>query len=204
MNEFVKSFRQFIYRDVFYLVGGSTVMVSYVYSFLNVDEIIVYLMTNPWLVVYFLVISFPVGYLVQFISNGLHLTTSDIPNDPGLLLKWLYKQFRYTKYTINGKTARSHETKVYERLSLESRNLGRLERLVALKQMGTTLGPCFITAGLFILMKDFSSCLWLENRHILVPLLIGGILLTISGWLKVMDQADLIEELYTILPLKRK
>lgn len=199
MNEFVKAFRQFLYRDTFYILGGVTILASYLYSFGPNQNFLTHDYANyPLVILYVIGICYPIGYLSQALFNVLGFTTSSIPDSPATEFLGFYKKFRYEDYEVEGKDARKNETEVFDNLEQGDPNLGRLERLIALKQMGTTLGPSFVTSGFMILAKSLIDRNWQQSVQVHWPLLVLGTLLIVFSWVKVMDQAALVNRLHSM------
>ena len=75
MDEFIKSFKSFLYRDIFYILGGSTVILSFLY-FLDLVQI---LKLETPLLVFGIGISYVIGYTVQetFSCNAVEILDTE-------------------------------------------------------------------------------------------------------------------------------
>jgi len=153
MDELVKAVRHFIMRDVIFVLGGSVILISFVYLFHALGHATPDLEKIPN-VLYLLGAGFAyfIGYVIQDLFCLTPLLTVNYP-EPNRLIRFLYHQ---------------HERKPWEpikdddfdRLDAQLLILGtgneylraNLERIISLKQIGTTMVPCCLVSDVFILV----------------------------------------------------
>lgn len=89
MIEFPKDVREFIARDLVFLVGGSCVVGSFLYRFYKPPD-----QDTP--IIYYLLaagVAYVIGYALQDGFSVLRIVTTATVKKPGDLQKWLYKRF---------------------------------------------------------------------------------------------------------------
>src|SRR5260221_14708560 len=98
MTEFVTLFRQFLYRDLAFMLGGFIVFASLAYAFLGfglIDDWEKIPLASRDTVLGTLLIgaaAYVIGYAVQDIGAVLHITSTSY-FEPGCIRRWLYKRF---------------------------------------------------------------------------------------------------------------
>ena len=94
MSEVATLFRQFLYRDLAFILGGFIVLSSLAYALRGRIEFsaIDWQKLPPASVVLIAAAAYVVGYAVQDVGGVLRLT-STAQFQPGCFRKWLYKRF---------------------------------------------------------------------------------------------------------------
>jgi len=217
MNELVKSLKNFIVRDIIYIIGGTSVMLSFLYLF-NKTSII----TNPASKVTYLYIAglaYVIGYCMQEAFSFLHIVTTANYLQPWFLLRWLYRCLVREKWVdifpdiTKGPQRRQEacsrlreaDVTINEKASTD--NSAFRERITALMMIGTTMGPCFLVSGTLLLIKaveiDFSFCYCpisftvktCFDLRLSIVLLLTSLLLIILSWIKAMQLMKITEDL---------
>ncbi|MEM1056504.1 MAG: hypothetical protein AAGI52_13355 [Bacteroidota bacterium] len=195
MNELVRSLSQFISRDIFYILGGASVLASGLYALGELDR----LGTSTPEYIFFAGLSYVIGYAVQ---DGLSLTplvstkglSGSDPHNPNRFVRWLYRRFERKPW---GHIPREFDRPKASRDLRRPGNEGLVivyERVVTLKQIGTTMGPCFFLAGCFLLGRAaFVSRDPLDWSASLFAFAFGSLLLCL-GWLKASQQVRYLYE----------
>ncbi|MGA2061126.1 MAG: hypothetical protein ABSG67_11640 [Thermoguttaceae bacterium] len=195
MNDLFKTFEKFIFRDLSFLLGGSVVVISGMYIYNRLPT------ANDQAFKYFIWagISYAIGYCIQELFTLVHLVIMK----PKFPLKWigrlLYKIYDrdWPKHN-NGQDYHDAKWWLYQK-DTPQRFQDDYERTESLKQVGTTLGPCFFLSGLILLMKKYIVSI--EFKYVVSYGLIAlGVFLFLLGWLKVTQQSEHLIEIY----IKRK
>jgi len=158
MAEVAALFKQFIYRDLAFIFGGSIVLVSLAYAFRNC-------IPNGWQIawegfptagtVLIVLAAYVVGYAVQDIGGVLRLTPTGLLQ-PGWLLRRLYKCFTRVEWEdTDYVTAHDREFTFQIRLcrpDIPERVFQELERIRSLKVWSMCVGGCLALSALIFLL----------------------------------------------------
>ena len=190
MNELVKVIGKFFTRDFLYIVGGASVVISILYS-LDYDIAI----EHPIEIKIFVVgVCYVLGYLIQdALSLTPLITTHQV--EPKKFLKWIYKRFTKKDWEqipkIDYVQARIELEKKYQKVRGV---LEEVERVISLKHIGTTMGSCWLIAAVILIIKGI--CSKITSIGVLGLIILSlGVLLLILGWLKGMQQYQLLHRL---------
>jgi hypothetical protein len=211
MSDHFKALEKFLFRDLSFLLGGSVVIGSGLYAFQRLPE------EGFSTFKYFLGlgVAYAVGYSVQEFFTLAHVVRTRARESPNTLGRLLYRL--YERHPINPWMPEQYDVArdwLYENAPQMFRDAH--ERTQSLKQVGTTLGPCFIVSSYILLGKsaqagmsfqsfviDLAKCLvwpllavasWTPPRCMPFELtaavgLAGlGFFLWLLGWLKVTQQ----------------
>lgn len=142
MDELVRALRHFITRDLIFLVGGSSVVASFVYTFgvppTPKDPVVLYLLVAG--------ISYVVGYALQDAGGLLPVLPTTAPRKLNWYQRRLYKW--YTREQWEDIPEKWDFQRAEEGLQCE-RQIAWLERITSLRQVCTTVAPCWVvSAGL--------------------------------------------------------
>ncbi len=190
MDEFFKALRYFLTRDIVYLIGGGSVVGSLLYRFDNVPK------SNDHLLLFILLGG--IGYVIAYaLQDGLSLTpfiTTVPPKHLEGIKKWLYERFTQESWEdispqVEFEQGRDAIKKEFD--------IARFERIVTHKQIGTTIGPCFLVCSAIFFWK------WVldnpkEQFDIVVAIsaLFLGLLLVGLGWVKLAQEAKFLERFW--------
>jgi hypothetical protein len=159
MTEIVTLFRQFLYRDLAFILGGSFVLLSLAYTFRGRGCIGPIDWHYDWGkfptagIVLIAAAAYVIGYAVQDVGALLRLTPTS-RFQPGSLLKGLYKYFSRmrwedTKYPND----REFSFEIHlERLDIPERVIQELERIRSLKVISMCVGGCLALSALIFLL----------------------------------------------------
>jgi hypothetical protein len=163
MPEVAALFKQFIYRDLAFVLGGSIVLLSLAYAFrVRAPGCIPIDWQKDWKefpntgVVLIIVAAYVIGYAVQDVVAvlPLRLTSTSTRFQPGRLGKWVYERFsRVSWQTTNYVGANDREFKFeigLGCLEIPEDVLQALERIRSLKVISMCVGGClFLSAVVF-------------------------------------------------------
>lgn len=93
MNEFVKSLRNFLARDLLYIIGGTCVVASFLYLFGKLPE---KQPPIPYLII-LAGVAYAIGYAVQDSMSFFPIVTSRHIDGPGKLSRCYYLFFYWNK-----------------------------------------------------------------------------------------------------------
>lgn len=159
INELIKALKDFIVRDIIYIIGGVSVILCLLYAFGKICDVFG---KEPSVVVilYIAAIGYVIGWLIQDMSALIlgNLMTTSLNYKPGTFI-----QKRHLKF-ISGKEKdcwKGIPDENFDEIEAsikinkeEGRNLAQLERFVCLMQIGTTIGPCWFVSGVILFFKS--------------------------------------------------
>jgi len=184
MSDLFKAFEKFLFRDMSFLLGGSVVVASgmYVFNGLPTGDVLAF--------EYFIGagVAYAVGYSVQEVFTLLRIVRTKAGYSPNWLSSSLYHLFdRRRAVQVDPREYQEAKRWLYEQAPQRFRD--DHERTEALKQVGTTLGPCFFLSGVILLGKDVLLRLEYESA-VSWGFVVLGLVLFLLGWLKVTQQAQ--------------
>lgn len=197
MNDLIQLFRNFIYRDLAFILGGSIVIGSILYALKDCAGIdINRLQTQPYLL-FLLVLAYVVGYTVQDIGAvlPLRLTFTGYVLQPNRFCQSLYRRFTGSSWTPLSYAGSPEEARQFalhmNRLAIPDATLRDLDRILSLKVISMCVGGCSTMSALIL----FGT--WIFNRSAAwiaaVLLLILGVALICLGWVKALQQMQFYE-----------
>jgi len=208
MNELFKALKNFIVRDIIYIIGGASVILSYLYLF---DKISIIEKCSTFGYLYIAGIGYAIGYCIQDIFSVFGLTTTEYYFEVPYHIKQIYEHFARQPWKDVPKFGMNEVIQINEKAHED--NKYELQRIISLMQVGTTMGPCAILSGLLLYCKfpfiflespyGFSLTglkVILENLLFVWALagvvILIGILLILLGWLKAAQQMKFTYDLY--------
>lgn len=187
MDELVKTLRDFITRDLLYVVGGGVVGLSYCCLF----QVAVPPSPSTEMALLAIGIAYGVGYAIQ---DGLSLTaivtTAPVVN-PGRMVRFLYRRFVRAAWSEIDLTAFNAAKEAFATIASD-RDYAQWNRIVSLKHIGSTLGSCGLVAALLLAAaavrtRGESSAVALAAA----ALTLGATLLGLS-WVKGAQQSQFV------------
>jgi hypothetical protein len=192
MGDWAKLFKNFIYRDVAFILGGSIVLASFAYCFglfplidkANAD------VRFP-LTLLLVALAYVVGYGVQDIAGVIRLSSTAVPYHPRWFGRSLYRRFTRSEWkAVDYAKAPFEEFEIEMGLwTIPERTLQALDRIVSLKVVSVCIGTCASLSAVFILIHWFR--LGMQSRLDLVLFIAAalfGLVLICLGWLKAMQE----------------
>ena len=198
MNEFVRSLRHFIARDVIYIVGGGTVLLSFLYLFDKIPEKDI---STP----YFLFvagIAYVVGYAVQDGGSLIGLTTTSYSYRPGRFTCFWFETLQRRPFPKIPKEFNFHK-KVQELYDIKNNEefLSSFRRIINLLQVGATMGPSSLLSGGILGFKAYETKTYFDFS-LSAGAIIFGFLFIVHSWIKVAQRAEAIYDF--LLPSQKK
>ena len=187
MNSVIKALQQFLTRDLLYVLGGSSILLSIGWYFgLAVPE-----KSNNAILFFVIGIAYVIGYLIQeLVSLTPILTTSHF--EPNKFISWLYQKFTNHELVLSEKM--TNNTAFVELYSqMEDRQIQQIERTITLKHIGSTIGSNWLISSIFIVLKAMETK---ENLHTFVAIAISSasVFLLILAWIKGAQQMQMFSE----------
>jgi hypothetical protein len=192
MGDWATLFKNFIYRDVAFILGGSIVLASFAYCFdlfplLDKAKADLYV---P-LAIALAALAYVVGYGVQDIGGVIHLSSTAVPYPPSCFDRCLYRAFTRSEWRAVNYVNAAGPFEEFEiemgRRCVPTRTLQALDRILSLKVISMCIGACALLGALFVLIHWF--------RHpsgsdivLFIAGLVFGIALICLGRLKAMQE----------------
>jgi hypothetical protein len=182
MNELVKTLKNFIVRDMIYIVGGVCVIVSFLHLHGYLKKVISK-DTNVAVYLFIAGLSYPVGYCIQEVASLIKIVTTGHDFEPGRVRTKLYERYTGSTWSIFSDIKDGDRKKRREKIVKELDKAGRifqcldaensirteLERIISHMQIGTAIGTCAVVSGLLLLFKavpDFWKELYLFVQQV--------------------------------------
>jgi hypothetical protein len=220
MNDLVSLFRNFIYRDLAFILGGSIVVVSTLHAF---GRSLYSLQNQPYILFLLTILAYVVGYAVQDFGALLpwRPTFTGYVFRPGRLSRFVY--WRFTNSGWEPLTfARNQEEAVQfamrmDRLAIPEATLRDLERIRSLKVISMCVGGCSLLSAIifliafldtflttFLIKRAFSLFTFIDLIAA-VLLIVFGLALICLGWVKALQEMQFYEALNAAgYPLRKK
>jgi hypothetical protein len=157
MTEVVTLFRQFLYRDLAFILGGFIVFLRLAYAFRGSPSFatIDWEKFPPASAVLIGAAAYVIGYAVQDVGAVLRLTPTG-QFQPGCFRKWLYKRFTGVSWQAINYVAPNDREFKFEihlgRLEIPERVIQELERIRSLKVISMCVGGCLALSALIFLL----------------------------------------------------
>ncbi len=147
MGELPRNVREFIVRDLVYIVGGGMVIVSLLYRFYRLPDkdtpLALYLLGSG--------IAYVIGNVVQDVFSISGLVTTANVRKLGAIGKWLYRRFYIREWEDIGKFDETEAQRAIRELQEKSRvYAANYERAVSGLILASTMAPCTLISSLFI------------------------------------------------------
>lgn len=182
MDEFIKAFRDFIGRDLVFLLGGGAVVGSLLHLCDRLPRA-----DDSWVLFAILgAVAYFVAYALQELLSLVHAVTTTYVSKPGWFVRWLYYRYHRKKWI----EIRIDVEEAHERMQ-DPRQLVWLERIAAFRQVGTAGGPCMVTSGLLFCARAYFRTSLFDLGVGLAGAVLGIVLISL-GWLKAAQEAQYI------------
>src|SRR5215831_5510797 len=148
MSDLVRAIREFLYRDLAFILGGTLVIASIAYSLRHWLPDFASELRNPpvWSLFVFPALAYVVGYAVQDIGGLVGITSTRYLATPNIICRWLYSCFAGAPWTSIANVPQGGDVFPFEvrigRLDLPQPVARSLERIVSLKVIGMCVGGC--------------------------------------------------------------
>jgi hypothetical protein len=204
MDGLVSLFRNFIYRDLAFILGGSIVLLSILSALQSYLVISSGWLQEPYLLLLFAVLAYVVGYTVQDFGAVLvpWLIFTGYVLEPNRFWQYLYRRFMSSASWRPLSFARSQEEALQfaihmDRLNIPEATLRELERIRSLKVISMCVGGCLILSAFIFFVEwaynRFGSLDWIPFALFLV----FGVALICLGWVKALQEMQFYEAVNT-------
>lgn len=176
MNELLKAFKHFITRDIIYIIGGSSVIISILYSFDKLPQ------SDLNLAYYLLAagISYVIGYTLQDISCLFPGFTTKPRTKANELQKCLFNRFCRDDWDKLEKS-KDDFFEIPEKITNE-RILADYDRVINLMMIGTVTCPCFFISSIFLFFRLICNDNKTSSGFDLL-LVVAAIFISICQWI---------------------
>ena len=183
MNELIRALQRFITRDLIYLIGGGSLVVSFLYTFERLPS------PNDHGALYLLIagISYVVGYTVQDSFGLIRVIPTTAPHRLNRYLRFLYRC--YVREPWRDIPDATNFERAEEKLA-DDRQVVWLERITTFQQIGTTVGPCWFASALLLGTR---WCLKGGGRFelaVVIGAFLMALILVHLAWIKAAQQAQ--------------
>lgn len=183
MDELVRGLSRFLYRDVLYMIGGTAVILSFLYLFDRVPS-----STLP--LAYYLFgggIAYVVGYVAQEFFCLIGVCTTADYFQPYRPLRSLYHHFTREPWPM---IERFNTIDAWIKISRDRTGTELFERILFHKQVGTTMGPCAVLSALFLFARRWNPGALPSSFDTALAgaAFFLGVVLLLLGWLKGVQQ----------------
>ena len=192
MGDWATLFKNFIYRDVAFILGGSIVLASFAHCFglfqlcdkANAD-------VRLPLALLLAALAYVVGYGAQDIGGVIRVSSTAVPYEPRWFGRWLYHRFTRSEWkAVNYAKEPFEEFEIEMSLwKIPPRTLQALDRIVSLKVVSACIGACAFLSAVFILIHWFQ--LGMQSRLdvvFFIAAVLLGLVLICLGRLKAMQE----------------
>ena len=187
MSELIKIFKDFISRDIIYIFGGSSVIISFMYYYnqLNISNL------STFEYVFLCAFGYVIGFIIQETLSMVGIITT-AHFKPGKIVKYFYRLFTKSEWEdIIGLDQVEKQLAFYEKAP--ERIITQIERIITLKHIGTTIGSSFLVSSVILLFK-FIETKSNYDLTIFISVLTFSILLIIQSWIKGAQQIKYMSE----------
>jgi hypothetical protein len=209
MNDLVSLFRNFIYRDLAFILGGSIVLVSTLHAF---GRSLHSLQDQPYTLFLLIVLAYVVGYAVQDFGAVLfpRLIFTGYVFEPRSFWQRPYRRFTGATSWRPLNFAHNQEEALQFAIQMDRRNIPKatlrdLERIRSLKVISMCVGACSLVSAIIFLITFLDTFVttflikWAFSLFTFidliaaVPLVVFGLALICLGWVKALQEMQFYE-----------
>jgi len=186
MNDLISALRQFITRDLMFVLGGSYVLIA---LFLHIfGPVAPPQDTSGAMFALWLGTAYVVGFAVQECLSLSRIITTQPVIQPGPIVSRAYSKLTKTDWESVTKELERESHQLFE-AKAGDREYENYQRILSLKQIGTAVGSClFVTFFLLV------SAAWRFQSLVLYAAslfaLFSSIVLLLMGWVKGAQQVQ--------------
>jgi hypothetical protein len=187
METLVKLIGKFFGRDFLYILGGTSIILSFLYLF----DIIPNKQFKNYELFFIISVGYVVGYLNQEFYSLTTLIKSHKPNKISGRCKWVFK--RFTHRNFNEEILIGIPPIDFHDISKTNERYDEIQRVIFHKHVGITMGSSAMTCALILLFK-LSYPFDRFNLTLVITCLFMSLILIAIGWIKLLLQAEYIYE----------
>ena len=203
MNDLVSLFRNFIYRDLAFILGGSIVLLSALHAFgISLHR----LQDQPYTLFLLTVLAYVVGYAVQDFGALLpgRPTSTGYVLRPGRLSRFLYWRFTGSgweplTFARSPEEALQFAIRMNKPKAVPKTILRELERIRSLKVFSMCVGGCSILSAVIWLAKGIFNPPGVIDWIAVGFLPIFGLALICLGWVKALQEMQFYEAVKAVI-----
>lgn len=186
-GELIRAFRHFITRDIMYLVGGASVVITLLH--VSWQPLTKDYPTAIWL--WAAGVAYGVGYAIQEVLSFFPILTTAPVLQPNWLVKWLYQRFTRAEWHDVAPSTWQTKRKMFEKKAHE-RTYDQYQRTIGLKQIGSTLGANWLVCGIILVIYATTNNNALFDWVLAFAALVLSVGLIVMAWVKGAQQTQYI------------
>lgn len=151
MDALIKALKDFIFRDIFYVIGGVSVIFSILYAFGKMD--VIGEKPSTLIVLYIAGIGYVLGWIIQTSFSVFRFITTSQSYRPikYSLIRLLYRGFMHESLPkVDPFDQDEYSDKINEKA--KPRSIAESDRITNHLQICTTIGPCAFVTGFILLV----------------------------------------------------
>ncbi len=186
MEEIGKVLGRFATRDIPFIVGG----VSVIFSFLWLVDIPIPINPSISIVIFTAGIGYVIGYAIQDGLRLISLVNASVEIKSNKFLRFCYARWMQRPWMVDSEfDAVAEYFRMYQELNTES--LAPIDRIISLKQVGNAVGGSWLVCCFLLLAKSLA----VPSRISWALCLATGafsLLLILLGWLQAMHLNEIL------------
>ena len=200
MHDLALLTRDFIYRDLAFILGGGIVLGSMAYAFGWLPDRLDFKEIQTAYAILFAALAYVVGYAVQDVLAIPRITFTGHPFIPFSFMKFIYHCFTGSSWTnvsyLTNETSSQFEIRI-DRLDIPEATLRNLDRILSLKVISMCVGGCSLL-GSVILSAKVMLGQSISGKAVLalIALFAFSISLIVLGWIKGMQQMQFYQAIH--------
>jgi len=154
MADLPRNIREFIVRDLIYIIGGASVITSFLYSFDRLPNqdtpVALYLLGAGF--------SYVLGSTLQDLFSIVRLVTTANYKKPNKIVKWAYQRFCNEEWKETQTQNLTEDIKSDTSPKRDDLEQAYSERAIAGVILAATMGPCAFISSLIVFVRWLCSC----------------------------------------------
>ncbi len=153
MGELPRNVREFIVRDLIYVVGGGIVLTSFLYRFDRLPD------QDTPLAFYLLGagVAYVLGSSLQDLFSILRLVTTAKYPKPNRLVRWMHRRFTAEEWKDLPELDSSEIRSAIRKVLKDDLCRTHYERTISGMILAATMGPCTLVSGLLVSWRWLAS-----------------------------------------------
>lgn len=154
MFELPRNVREFVVRDIIYIIGGGSVLTSFLYCFGRLPN------ESTPVAFYFLGagIAYVIGCAIQDLFSIVRLVTTGPVEKPGRFIRCVYRRFTGEEWLdLKDFDLGRVRQALRSLLKNDEARAARYERAISGMILATTMAPCTLLSGVLVLLRAICS-----------------------------------------------
>jgi len=190
----LKALRNFLARDVIYLLGGFCVLLSLMFI---INEHYPFGEESKAIWIFFLGISYIIGFSVQELFCFIRLVTTSALFKPEPVVRVLYRLYMREKWQPTEDFDQYSASVKISEAKLSHQTLNELEWIRCVLLLTATMGSCGLSSGLMVGLKSLSID-YQQAFYLSIPICLLGLVLIATNRVKAAQYRRSIYTLYSL------